>query len=338
MRQCKQVRVSAVAVTLLLAGTLCCAQSVNELRAKARNLFGVIAPPTPSEIEAPTVHLGQALFWDTRLSANGEIACASCHLADAWGADRRQFSINARGAPTGRHAQTVFNTQTARAGLRWVGDRSSGAEQAIGSITGSMGFSSRDDIIAVLLEHGYGDLFARAFPGSAEPVSAAHYGEALEAYQRTLRTPASFDRWLEGDDTAMSDVQVRGLSLFISIGCSSCHSGPLLGGDSLQRFGVTEDYWAYTGSKEIDAGLGGATGEDSDRYMFRVQPLRNVARTAPYFHDGSVFDLTRATEIMARVQLGLVLDETDLAELIAFQQALSGSVPKNYAPPDSHDD
>jgi len=310
------------------------ADELDQLRTSARTLFGTITAVTQAEIDDPRVRLGQALFWDMRLSFDGRTACASCHFRDSWGADSRQFSVNARGALTSRHAQTVFNSQDAGAGLRWVGDRPSGADQAIGSITGSMGFTGRDDIVPSLQQYGYADRFAAAFPDEPDPVSAANYGLALQLYQKTLRNPAAFDQWLAGDNTAMNELQARGLQRFISTGCSGCHSGPLLGGEALQRFGIMEDYQPYTKSQKVDTGLMSVTKNENDRNIFRVQPLRNVANTAPYFHDGSVPDLASAVDIMAKVQLGQTLDKQALGEIVAFLQALTGAVPANYLAPE----
>jgi cytochrome c peroxidase len=171
-----------------------------------------------------------------------------------------------------------------------------------------MGFARRGDIVPVLRRHGYEDLFQAAFPDQPDPVTPANYGLALEAYQRTLRTPAPFDRWLAGDDRAMGERQVRGLQRFVQMGCAGCHNGPLFGGQMLQRFGVVEEYWRQTGSADVDPGLASATRREADRFVFRVPILRNVANTPPYFHDGAVADLRRATRVMARVQLGHDLD------------------------------
>ena len=324
--------ISLIAGLVLL--TAAAADELDELRTSAHNLFGTVSAATTEEVNDSKAVLGQALFWDIRLSFDGKTACASCHFRANWGADSRSLSINARGSLTSRHAQTVFNSQDAQVGLRWLGDRPSGADQAMGSITGSMGFANRDEIILLLIQNGYSDLFKVAFPGDPDPVSAANYGQALEAYQKTLRTPAAFDQWLGGDDSAMSGLQVRGLQRFISTGCAGCHNGPLLGGNTLQRFGIAGDYWERTGSQKIDTGLMTVTKNEKDRNVFRVQPLRNVAGTSPYFHDGSVADLKMATDIMARVQLGKVLGDEVLDELVAFQQALTGAVPQNFAPPE----
>lgn len=320
-----------LAVLLLLATTA--AASADTLRDRATALFGVLAPPTPAELADPAATLGRALFWDPRLSADGRTACASCHLASAWGADPRPRSPDARGRLTARNSQTVLNALGATAGLRWIADRASGAEQALGSITGSMGFDDRAALVARLRESGYTGRFAATWPGDADPVSATHYARALQAYQQTLRTPAPFDAWLAGDDQALDPRQRRGLERFIATGCGGCHSGALFGGGSLQRFGIVGDYRGFTGSTGDDAGLLQQTGREADRDRFRVQPLRNVAQTAPYFHDGSVADLATAVSVMARAQLGQTLAADTVGDIVAFLGALTGPVPAHYAAP-----
>lgn len=306
--------------------------AAQDLRETAKRLLGGVSAATPEEIAAPTAQLGQALFWDMRLSVNGQVACASCHYRENWGSDSREQSINARGGRT-LQSQTVFHSMDTP-GLRWLADRASGKAQAMGSITGSMGFATREDILPVLMEHGYADLFKAAFPNDPDPVSVENYGQALEDYQRTLKTPAPFDAWLAGDDSAMTEAQVNGLQHFINVGCVGCHQGELIGGTMLQKFGVVEGYWTHTGSPDINSGLMRASGREEDRFFFRVPLLRNIAKTYPYFHDGSVSDLRRATDIMARIQLGQVLDDKVLDELVAFQEALTGELPVNFLPPE----
>ncbi|CAM5387252.1 cytochrome-c peroxidase [Thauera mechernichensis] len=316
---------------LAFATSAVASKADNELRETAKGLFGTVTAATAAEVSDPKAALGQALFWDIRLSSNGKVACASCHFQENWGSDSRPRSIDARGRKT-LQSQTVFHSQDTP-GLRWLADRASGAAQAIGSITGSMGFAKREDILPVLAEHGYTDLFKKAFPDEQAPMTPDNYGKALEAYQKTLRTPAPFDSWLDGDDKAMTELQKKGLKRFMETGCVGCHNGPLVGGTMMQRFGVVENYWPHTGSPDIDSGLMRNTGKEEDRFFFRVPMLRNIAKTEPYFHDGSVADLKRATEIMAKVQLGQTLDDEALNELVAFQESLTGKIPANFAPP-----
>jgi cytochrome c peroxidase len=272
------------------------------------------------------------LFWDARLSSDGKTACASCHFARDWGADRRRFSIDARGAATSRHSPTVFNAMS-QPTLRWLGDRKSGADQAEGSLTGSMGFASKQAGLELLAQLNYLAAFRAAFPQDAEPLSARNYGRALEAYQATLTTPAPFDRFLAGEDGALTGQQMAGLRAFIAGGCAGCHGGPLLGGAMLQRFGVVREYWLETGSEKIDLGRYAMTKKEEDRYVFRVPMLRNVAKTAPYFHDGSVERLDRAVRVMAAVQLGRTLDDDTVSDIVAFLESLTGEIPTHYAPP-----
>jgi len=285
-----------------------------------------------STITTPEVELGRALFWDARLSVDGNTACASCHPASAWGADRRRFSTDARGELTSRQSPTIFNAAPQPA-LRWLGDRNSLAQQAEGSLTGSMGFASKDAGMARANDLQYEAAFRAAYPEDEKPVTAANYGRAIAAYEATLFTPAPFDRYLAGDDSALDSKQRAGLRAFIATGCPACHNGPLLGGKTFQKFGIVKDYWLETGSEKQDIGREAITKKSEDRYFFRVAMLRNVAKTAPYFHDGSVAELDRAVRIMAAVQLGKTLDDATTAAIVAFLESLSGEIPLNYAPP-----
>jgi cytochrome c peroxidase len=180
-------------------------------------------------------------------------------------------------------------------------------------------------------------MFEKAFPGETEPMTAANWGTAIGAYERTLLTPAPFDRYLGGDTAALSAQAKQGLDKFMSFGCSGCHSGVTVGGQMYQKFGVTQDYWNLTGSKEIelfkgrDKGRFQDTKKDEDAFMFKVQQLRNVAVTPPYFHDGSVAELGDAVRIMAKLQLGRDLGDADVADLIAFLESLTGEVPEQFA-------
>lgn len=331
---------SAGAARILFAIAVCMANSAfasETLRRDALKLFGRIeAAPTATK-PTPEIELGRALFWDLRVSSDGKTACASCHFARDWGADRRRLSPDARGQLTSRHSPTVFNSMT-QPTLRWLGDRKSGAHQAEGSLTGSLGFATREAGIDRLRELDYLKAFRAAYPNDADPLNSANYGRALEAYQASLTTPAPFDRFLGGYDGALTSRQQAGLRAFIDVGCAGCHRGALLGGTLLQKFGVTGDYWKLTGSEKPDTGRFAVTKKEEDRYVFRVPMLRNVARTAPYFHDGSVDRLDNAVRIMAQLQLGRSLDDVTVVAIEDFLQALTGEVPANYAPPGQQPD
>lgn len=311
---------------------LAMAAGSDALQQQAQALFGVVKPVTSAETLAPQAVLGRALFWDTRLSLDGKTACASCHSPADWSADRRPLSVNAKGQFTTLHSQPMFMAQDQIA-LRWYGDRRDGAHQAERSITGSMGYGNTADLVAALRSLAYEDMFRSAFGTEGDVLTPANYAKALAAYQRTLRTPAPFDEFLQGDAQALNAQQRVGLEKFVGKGCVACHSGPLLGGNSFQKFGITKDYWLATGSKTIDTGRFAATKVESDKYVYRVPMLRNIAKTAPYFHDGSVATLDEAVRVMAELQLGQKLSPEDVGDIVAFLGSLTGKLPAHYAAP-----
>jgi cytochrome c peroxidase len=300
-----------------------------KLREEALGEFGVLQPAPVAALERADVKLGQALFWDARLSADGRIACASCHLPEDWGADRRRFSPDAKGKHTARNSQSVFNS-TLQPSLRWTGDRQSAAHQAEKSLSGSMGFASAETVVPLLESLGYEPAFQAAYPQEPAPLSATNYANAIQAYEETLVTPAPFDRFLSGENDALTAEQKAGLRVFLDTGCADCHSGTLVGGRGLRKFGVSKDYWLATRSERQDAGLFETTKLEADRGRFRVSLLRNIARTGPYFHDGSVASLREAVQVMADVQLGSRLPEADAGSIVSFLDSLTGPIPANF--------
>jgi cytochrome c peroxidase len=174
-------------------------------------------------------------------------------------------------------------------------------------------------------------MFQRAFPDSARPVSAANLGLAIGAYERTLVTPAPFDAYLDGKISALTAQARAGLRTFIDTGCIACHSGAGIGGALYRKFGVHLDYWKATQSKEIDKGRFDITKNESDLYVFKVPGLRNVAMTAPFFHDGSVATLPEAVRVMASTQLGKSLTDGEVQDIVAFLNSLTGELPNDFA-------
>jgi len=333
-RGARRVLPGLLIAVLAVAAVLSAGRAVadEQLRREATALFGRIDGAPAAARGQAEIELGRALFWDARISGDMKTSCASCHSAEDWAADRRPQPVDARGKPMPRHAPTVFNSMH-QPMLRWLGDRRNGAELAEGLLTGPMGFATKDQAIERLAGLGYEKAFRAAFPAAAEPLTARNYALAVEAYMATLNTPAPFDRYLAGEDAALTGQQQAGLRAFIATGCTGCHRGPLFGGTSLQRFGLARDYWVETGSKSIDPGLYAVTKKEEDRYRFRVPMLRNVAKTAPYFHDGSTDRLERAVSIMATVQLGRALDAATVADIAAFLESLTGEAPAHFAPP-----
>jgi cytochrome c peroxidase len=276
------------------------------------------------------------LFFETRVSADGKVGCVTCHVPARWGTDGlpRARGVFERDNP--RNSPTVFNAAY-QVAAHWRADRESVEDQARKALTGKPSFGNATEAEALgrlrALPAPYPATFRAAFPGDPEPVSIEHWGAALGAYERTLLTPGPFDAFLNGDENALGAPARAGLAAFMDEGCASCHDGPLLGGSSLRKFGLYTDYAPLTHSSPVDAGRFDVTKDETDRYVFKVAALRNVARTAPYFHDGSVATLPEAVAIMAQTQLGKQLTAERVASIVSFLESLTGPVPPTFSAP-----
>jgi cytochrome c peroxidase len=325
---------AVITLALVLPPTLAAADP--DLRAQARALFEPLprAMTTPDNPLTPDkVALGRMLFFEPRVSADGTVSCSRCHLPQLYGTDGLPTSIGAEHRVNPRNAPTVLNAALQFV-EHWRGDRASVEDQAQKALIGppSFGNPSYEAAMARLKAiPGYAGLFARAFPGPQDPVTPENWAKAIGAYERTLVTPAPFDAWLAGADAALTADARAGLQEFIQAGCAACHRGVGVGGGLFQKFGVVEDYWKATGSTTIDQGRFDVTHHPVDTYVFKVPSLRNVARTPPYFHDGSVATLPEAVRVMARVQLGKTLSDAQVSRIVAFLESLSGEPPKDFA-------
>ncbi len=336
-----------IAAALLLAGgalavsLVTAADTDSPLLERARSLFKPL--PDTAHVDdyphsAARVELGRKLFFETRVSIDGRTGCVSCHNPAYYGADSLPQSVGVNGARLPRNAHTVFNTPLLIA-QHYGGNRVSVEEQAMKALTSPLAYGNKtfEEAEARLRELGYQPLFDEAFPNEKDAVSAEHWAVAIGAFERTLLTPAPFDRYLKGDTRAISADAKAGLDKFMSYGCAGCHNGSTVGGQSFQKFGLTEDYWKATGSVEMkelkgrDKGKFHDTGREEDMWMFKVPQLRNVAMTPPYFHDGSVATLDDAVRVMARLQLGRQLSDEDVRQIVAFLGTLTGEVPKQFA-------
>src|SRR5262245_35464384 len=279
------------------------------------------------------VELGKALFFDPRWSVDRNVSCATCHNPALYFTDALSRSIGVKSKQHPRNAPTVLN-MAGHVSAHWRGDRKDVEDQAIGAAIGplSTGHSEQAAWIAQLAAiDGYLPMCQRAFPGEAKPITPANLGLAIGAYERTLVTPAAFDAFLDGDISALPPRARAGLRTFINVGCVACHDGAGIGGGLYRKFGVYGDYWSATGSKEIDKGRFDVTKSEADLYVFKVPSVRNVAMTAPYFHDGSVARLPDAVKIMASLQLGASLGDADVSDIVAFLESLTGKLPDGFA-------
>jgi cytochrome c peroxidase len=336
------VTAASVCSVALLAATAAGAASDDQaLLDKAKALFKPLPDSTALENTALTperVALGKALFYETRVSSDGRQGCVSCHNPAYHGGDSLPLSMGINGKVLPRNAPTVFNTSLLVA-QHYGGNRASVEEQALKALTspvayGNATYEQAENKLAVL---GYKPWFEKAYPGQTKSLSAENWGNAIGAFERTLLTPAPFDRYLKGDTQALSAQAKQGLKTFMDTGCAGCHNGVTVGGQSFQKFGITQDYWLVTGSTEKEAFKGYDKGRyqdtknEADAFMFKVPQLRNVAMTPPYFHDGSAATLPQAVRIMAQLQLGKQLSDAQVSDIVSFLESLTGQVPADFA-------
>ena len=334
-----------VLVVAALLASACASVTSSEdaaLLARAQQHFKPL-PADAGTAERPLtperVALGRALFFEPRLSVDDRISCATCHQPSFYGAEPLAVSVGPAGKVLPRNTPTIFNTALQFA-QHYGGNRVDVEDQAEKSLLSPFAYAQKDFPAAEAKLRslpGYPAMFERAFPGQADPVNLKNLGLAIGAYERVLITPAPFDRYLVGDTGSLNGQAKRGLDKFISVGCVGCHNGATVGGQSYQKFGLTQDYWLQTGSKpndvhkSIDKGRFQDTKTEADSFMFKVQQLRNVAVTPPYFHDGSVAKLDDAVRIMGRLQLGRELNDADVSDIVAFLESLTGEVPAQFA-------
>lgn len=280
-------------------------------------------PPKP-HLDARRVELGRQLFHDPRLSINNTLSCASCHQLDKSGADTRAFSNGFDGQPVAVNTPTVFN---ASLNFRqfWDGRVETLEEQSNIVITSphEMGSDWNTVVQRIADDAAYGQSFRAAYP---DAVSRANIQNALATYERTLLTPDSrFDQYLLGNTDILTLEEKYGYQRFKEYGCIACHQGVNIGGNMFQKFGVFGDYIADRGNPTVaDQGRFNVTGDEADRAVFKVPSLRNVALTAPYFHDGSAPTLERAVDVMFQYQLGRMPSEEDKTLIILFLKTLTG--------------
>lgn len=279
--------------------------------------------PSPPAQDPARVEIGRRLFHDARLSGNGRVSCASCHDLGKGGADGRARSMGVRGKLTDVNAPTVLNSAFNFRQF-WNGRADSLEAQIDQVIRNPVEMDSRwEDVVSkVAQDAGYRSAFAAAY---RDGVTQANIQNAIASFERTLVTPNSrFDRFLRGDANAITAAEKAGYQRFKQYGCVACHQGANVGGNMFQKFGVMGDYFGQRG-KPTPADLGRylVTRVESDKHVFKVPSLRNVALTAPYFHDGSAKTLDEAVDVMFRYQLGRTASREDKESIVRFLHTLS---------------
>jgi len=331
----RHVRWLALLLTLvpIPATYLLSASDTVEVNAEALQMFA----PLPAVMSSPDnpvtdakVTLGRILYYDPRLSANQKISCNTCHPLDAYGAQSTPVSTGHKNQKGNRNAPTVYNAAGHFVQF-WDGRAPTVEEQAKGPITNPVEMAMPSNAAAVQVIKSMPDyvaLFHTAFPEVKDPVTYNNMALAIGAFERELVTPSRWDAFIQGDQTALTDAEKSGFNTFAAVGCQWCHYGPFVGGAVYQKLGVVKPWPVQT-----DQGRYQVTKEETDRMVFKVPSLRNIKKTGPYFHDGSVATLDQAIRNMAVHQRGVTLNDAQVKSIETWMDSLTGQVPLSYIKP-----
>ncbi len=278
--------------------------------------------PLSTQVNSQKAALGRLLFHDPLLSKDNTVSCSSCHPLLNYGMDGQEKSFGVNGSLGERNSPTVWNA-VYNFSQFWDGRAEDLEEQALMPIINPLEMNTTLKSVLSKLQNSqdYVDRFEMIYE---DGVTAANLANAISEFEKTLTTPDSkFDRYLRGDENALNTKEKEGLRLFKSKGCIACHNGMNVGGTLYQKIGIFEN---FMGEEATDLGRYDVTKKLFDKGYFKVPSLRNVEKTAPYFHDGSVETLYEAVRIMARLQLGRELEEEDIEKIISFLKTLTGKV------------
>lgn len=320
---------AAAAVSLVLA--LACATKKDvAIDATKLRLFGAL----PAVMESATnpiteekVTLGRILYYDTRLSKGHDVACNTCHELEKWGADEESITPGHKGLKGNRNSPTVYNAAGHFVQF-WDGRAPDVEEQAKGPVLNpvEMAMPNEKHVLVVLNSMPeYVALFEKAFPGEKGPVTYTNMVKAIGAFERKLTTPARWDKFVQGDAAALTEAEKAGFNKYMELGCQACHSGVYVGGSMYQKLGAVKPW-----PKQEDLGRFHVTKQESDRMLFKVPSLRNIEKTGPYYHDGSIPTLELAVSNMAEYQLGKTPAAEEVASVVTWLKSLTGERPLDY--------
>jgi cytochrome c peroxidase len=313
-----------LAITFAFAAGLTAAAEIPEARLRAF----MPLPKTMESADNPSskakVELGRLLYFENRISKGHDLSCNSCHMLDKFGVDNEPTSDGHKGQKGDRNSPTVYNAALHLAQF-WDGRAKDVEEQAKGPVLNpvEMAMPSEKAVVDVLKSMPeYEQLFRKAFPGVADPITYDNMAKAIGAFERLLVTPSRWDKYLNGDKSALTDAEKNGFMVFSKVGCVSCHNGTLVGGTSYQKLGVAKP-WPHA----KDAGRFAVTKAEQDKMVFKVPSLRNIEKTWPYMHDGGTKNLEEAITKMGDYQLGGNVSKSDAASIAIWLKSLTGEPP-----------
>jgi cytochrome c peroxidase len=315
----------------LMLGAACTSRKPGVEVDSARLVIFKALPPVMDSAANPIteekVVLGRMLYYDPRLSKGQDVSCNSCHELSKYGVDNQPVSDGDKGQKGTRNSPTVYNAAGHFVQF-WDGRAPTVEEQAKGPILNpvEMAMPDQKKVLAVLNSMPeYVAAFQKAFPGEKHPVTFDNLAKAIGVFERKLVTVSRWDKFLGGDQAALSDEEKTGLNKFLDAGCQNCHNGIYVGGSMFQKLGLAKP-WDNTN----DPGRFAVTKQEADRMVFKVPTLRNVEKTAPYFHDGSIATLEDAVRQMADHQLARTLSKEEADSIVTFLKAMTGELPTEY--------
>jgi len=330
-------------ISLIAAGLLATSAAVAQGQTPPWEALPTVAPtPADNPTTPAKVELGKMLFFDPRFSSTGTVSCFTCHNVMEGGDDHRPTSVGVHGQKGGRNAPSVWNAALLSVQF-WDGRAATLEDQAKGPPVNpvEMGMENLRAVIDRIHQiPGYRPYFEKAF-GAGDAVTMDNAARAIAAYERTLLTPNSpYDRYVNGDKSALSEQQVRGMKTFVAVGCMTCHKGPLFAGPTqpmgtgnFVRFpSFPQNPYVVLYDLVRDTGRFAVTHNPADVSVWRVPSLRNLSYTAPYMHNGSVNTLPDAVRVMTAGQIGRNLADNDVNDIVAFLLSLTGDYPQQTMP------
>ncbi|KPK55271.1 MAG: cytochrome B6 [Myxococcales bacterium SG8_38_1] len=292
----------------------------------------ILPLPDSADVDMDKVLLGRSLYFDTALSGDGTVSCATCHMLEHGGAEPRKTSIGIGGQIGPINSPTVLNSSYNFVQF-WDGRAKDLQEQAAGPVENpsEMGAKWENVVKRLAKNEEYAAAFAKLYEDGITKDNAT---DAIAEYEKSLITPSRFDAYLKGDDTAITDAEKQGYATFKEVGCTACHSGINVGGAMFQKLGLVKDYFKDRGTEITEADLGrfNVTKNEAEKHFFKVPTLRNVELTSPYLHDGSRATLEETVKVMGTYQLGRELTAAQVNSIVTFLKTLTGTLPAHAKP------